>query len=248
MPGPGAPTTVITINFNNLSDAFSRITTMCERFKATREKVKNLVTSLYDYLMKDERQDQETQTDFEREEVQADFKSAEKILEHISELESEEDRNYLFQNMFHIQSDHSKLVNLVQAFETMAEDEQNCFYQAILKNTSMFEGLSEAFKSQEVEIQVNLYKLLGQCLNESLYEESEKNKDVTSLSIEDLMNISRSDHYGASDERLKAFLGAATNTKSRKRGDQCQSKIKTQLSNVYNSYTFPLEDQVLSVI
>ena len=27
------------------------------------------ITSLYDYLMKDERQDQETQTDFEQEEV-----------------------------------------------------------------------------------------------------------------------------------------------------------------------------------
>ena len=117
------------------------------------------ITLLYDYLMKDERQDW----------LWARRSSeAEKILEHISELESEEDRNYLFQNMCHIQCDHSKLINLVQAFETMAEDQQNCFYQAMLKNTSMFEGLSEAFKSQEVEIQVNLYKLLRQCSNESL--------------------------------------------------------------------------------
>ena len=58
---PGAPRTIININFNNVADAVERTKMLCESAISTKAKVKRYVTLLNNYFQEETR-DQETQT------------------------------------------------------------------------------------------------------------------------------------------------------------------------------------------
>ena len=59
---PGAPRTIITLNFNNIADGFQRIKSLCEDHPTTKVKVKRFVKLLNDYFQDKNLKDQETQT------------------------------------------------------------------------------------------------------------------------------------------------------------------------------------------
>ena len=58
---PGAPRTIITINFNNITDAFQSLKLLCEDFPTTKAKVKRFFTMVKDYFKDEDFKDQETQ-------------------------------------------------------------------------------------------------------------------------------------------------------------------------------------------
>ena len=158
------------------------------------------------------------------------------ILEKFSRLENDEDILYVVQNLFHIQTDHMKVLNIIQAFQTLEQTVQDKFYQFLFTEKSLIEHLAELIQFQENEIQNIFYQLLGEFLNPSLYEASEDNKGIGDKSIEDLMTVNRSDSFEACDERLKVFLEAATAKKYFKsREEAIVQRTKVQLSNVYDS-------------
>ena len=60
---PGAPRTIININFNNVTNAVERTKMLCESATSTKVKVKQYVTvTLLNNYFQEETRDQETQT------------------------------------------------------------------------------------------------------------------------------------------------------------------------------------------
>ena len=180
----------------------------------------------------------ETQTDIdvdsstEEKGVQTENDLIQDILEQFSKLEKEEDIIHVFQNLFHIQTDHMKVLNITQAFQSLEPTPQNMFFHFLLNEKSQLEHLLELVQYQKTEVQTTFFEILGEILNPSLYEASEDNKRIGEKSIEDLMTVNRTDSFEACDERLKVFLEAATAKKKREGNVQ---RTKVQLSSVYDS-------------
>ena len=77
------------------------------------------------------------------------------LLHLLSELETDEDNIFVFQNLVHMQSSQLKLVNILQAIQSMNEDEEKRFYGAFLNEKSMVQNLLKAFESQNMEVQLS---------------------------------------------------------------------------------------------
>ena len=178
------------------------------RNTTTRSKVLQFVSDMRESLI--DKANIETQTDFDSTEekgVQTESTTEEndlvqEILEKFSRLENDEDILYVVQNLFHIQTDHMKVLNIIQAFQTLEQTVQDKFYQFLFTEKSLIEHLAELIQFQENEIQNIFYQLLGEFLNPSLYEASEDNKGIGDKSIEDLMTVNRSDSFEACDEKF----------------------------------------------
>ena len=229
----GAPKSKILLDLRNLEETEREVLCLCSN-KATRSKVLQFVSDMRESLI--ETANIETQTDFDSSESTEENDLVQEILEKFSRLENDEDILYVVQNLFHIQTDHMKVLNIIQAFQTLEQTVQDKFYQFLFTEKSLIEHLAELIQFQENEVQNIFYQLLGEFLNPSLYEASEDNKGIGDKSIEDLMTVNRSDSFEACDERLKVFLEAATAKKYFKsREEAIVQRTKVQLSNVYDS-------------
>ena len=144
--------------------------------KATRSKVLQFVSDMRESLI--ETANIETQTDFDSSESTEENDLVQEILEKFSRLENDEDILYVVQNLFHIQTDHMKVLNIIQAFQTLELTVRDKFYQFLFTEKSMIEQLAELIQFQENEVQNIFYQLLGEFLNPSLYEASEDKKEL----------------------------------------------------------------------
>ena len=203
----GAPKSKILLDLRNLEETEREVLCLC-RNTNTRSKVLQIVSDMRESLI--DKANIETQTDFDSTEekgVQTESTTEEndlvqEILEKFSRLENDEDILYVVQNLFHIQTDHMKVLNIIQAFQTLEQTVQDKFYQFLFTEKSLIEHLAELIQFQENEIQNIFYQLLGEFLNPSLYEASEDNKGIGDKSIEDLMTVNRSDSFEACDEKF----------------------------------------------
>ena len=217
----GASKSKILLDLGNLEETEREVLCLC-RNTNTRSKVLQFVSDMRESLI--DKANIETQTDIdvdsstEEKGVQTENDLIQDILEQFSKLEKEEDIIHVFQNLFHIQTDHMKVLNIIQAFQSLEPTPQKMFFHFLLNEKLQLEHLLELVQYQETEVQTTFFEILGEILNPSLYEASEDNKRIGEKSIEDLMTVNRTDSFEACDERLKVFLEAATAKKKR----ECQ--------------------------
>ena len=144
----GALKVKILLDLRNLEETEREVLCLC-RNTNTRSKVLQFVSDMRESLI--DKANIETQTDFDSTEekgVQTESTTEENdlvqvILEKFSRLENDEDILYVVQNLFHIQTDHMKVLNIIQAFQTLEQTEKDKFYQFMFTEKSLIEQLAE---------------------------------------------------------------------------------------------------------
>ena len=180
---PGAPRTIININFNNVNDGFQRVKLMCEEFPTTKAKVKRFVILMNDYLKDEAFKDQETQTvtlvnDVATQTVQ--MGAVQKVLCLLK----------------HLEADH-RIFILETIWLNMSEEE---------RVSTIFKLYNDAALEFSIEGQIRFLNLLGETFSEHLLDIFKQHKYKNGTTMEDLANINIQDYYEIFDMRLRALV------------------------------------------
>ena len=252
----GAPDRKILLDLNHLDEAEEDIINRCKNentkilfLQFINDMRKDLINVNNVETQTDDVHVQSTSTQTCSECDQMELGNVDQLLHLLSELETDEDNIFVFQNMVHMQSSQLKLVNILQAIQSMNEEEEICFFEAFLNEKSMVENLLKIFSSQNIEAQLNFYRALGGSLNQSLYEASEKNRGIADKSIEDLNKDNLSQTFEDMDLRLKTFLDAATERSNHyyPNREKVEAKKKTQICNAYDALLKARNSKYLSL-
>ena len=182
---PGAPQTIINLNFNNVADAFDRVKMLCERYSTTKAKVKRFFTLMKNYFQEEDLKDTETQATPQTNNAatQTDDDNpdtVQKVLDLVKHLDAD-NRVFILEAMW---------LNIPE------EERVSTIYKLYSDITLEF----------GIEGQIRFLSLLGETFSEHLLNIYKEHRYKNGTTMEDLANIKNQDYYEIFDERLKALI------------------------------------------